>query len=53
MKKTKIITTLWPSTDTKDKIEALYKSWANVVRFNYSHTNYEQIQNDQKSELNQ
>ena len=41
MKKTKIITTLWPSTDTKDKIEALYKSWANVVRFNYSHTNYD------------
>ena len=41
MKKTKIITTLWPSTDTKDKIEALYRSWANVVRFNYSHTNYD------------
>jgi len=41
MKKTKIITTLGPSTDTKDKIEALYKNWANIVRFNYSHTNYE------------
>jgi hypothetical protein len=26
MKKTKIITTLGPSTDTKDKIEALYKN---------------------------
>lgn len=41
MKKTKIITTLGPATDTKEKIEALYKAWANVVRFNYSHTNYE------------
>lgn len=40
-KKTKIITTLGPSTDTKEKIEALYKNGANVVRFNYSHTNYE------------
>lgn len=41
MKKTKIITTLWPASDTKEKIEALYKAWANVVRFNYSHTNYD------------
>lgn len=40
-KKTKIITTLGPATDTKEKIEALYKNGANVVRFNYSHTNYE------------
>lgn len=41
MKKTKIITTLWPSTDTAEKIEALYNAWANVVRFNYSHSNYQ------------
>lgn len=41
MKKTKIITTLWPATASKDKIEALYKAWANVVRLNYSHTDYE------------
>ena len=41
MKKTKIITTLWPSTASKDKIEALYKAWANVVRLNYSHTDYD------------
>lgn len=41
MKKTKIIATLWPATDTKDKIKALYEAWVNVVRFNYSHTNYE------------
>lgn len=41
MKKTKIIVTLWPSTDTEEKIEEMYKAWANVVRLNYSHTNYE------------
>ena len=41
MKKTKIITTLWPATDTREKIEALYNAWANIVRMNYSHTNYE------------
>lgn len=39
-RKTKIITTLWPSTDTKEKIEELYKNWANIVRINYSHANY-------------
>ena len=41
MKKTKIITTVWPATDTKDKIEQLYLNWANIIRLNYSHTNYE------------
>ncbi|MDD3793634.1 MAG: pyruvate kinase [Candidatus Gracilibacteria bacterium] len=41
MKKTKIIATLGPATDTKEKIKALYDAGINVVRFNYSHTNYE------------
>jgi len=41
LKKTKIITTLWPTSDTKEIIEKLYKAWANVVRINYSHANYE------------
>jgi len=41
MKKTKIIVTLWPTTDTPKIIEKLYKAWANVVRLNYSHTNYD------------
>lgn len=45
MKKTKIITTLWPATDTKEKIESLYNAWANIVRLNYSHTNYEYFGN--------
>ncbi len=41
MKKTKIITTLWPATDSRETIKQLYLEWANVVRLNYSHTNYE------------
>ncbi len=40
VKKTKIITTLWPATDSLKMIEELYKNWANVVRINYSHSNY-------------
>jgi len=41
IKKTKIITTLWPSTDSIEKIEQLYIAWANIIRMNYSHSNYE------------
>lgn len=54
MKKTKIITTLWPSTDSKEKIEQLYKAGANVVRLNYSHTNYDYFSKiiDNVKELN-
>ena len=40
-RKTKIITTLWPATDTVEKIEGLYNAGANIVRMNYSHSNYE------------
>ena len=40
-KKTKIIATLWPATDTSEKIEALYNAGVNIVRINYSHSNYE------------
>jgi len=40
-RKTKIITTLWPATDTEEKIYELYNNWANIVRINYSHANYE------------
>lgn len=40
-KKTKIITTLWPATDSCEKIEELYKHWANIIRINYSHSNYD------------
>lgn len=41
IKKTKIITTLWPATDSKEKIEELYNNGANIIRINYSHSNYD------------
>ncbi|MCD5385267.1 pyruvate kinase [Candidatus Gracilibacteria bacterium] len=45
LKKTKIITTLGPATDSADKIEQLYKAGANIIRMNYSHSNYEYFGN--------
>ncbi len=41
LKKTKIITTLWPATDSIEKIEELYNNGANIIRINYSHSNYD------------
>ena len=41
MKKTKIIATVWPTTDTIEKLENLYKAWANIIRLNFSHWNHE------------
>jgi len=41
LKKTKIITTIWPATDTIEKIEELYNNWSSIIRINYSHSNYE------------
>ena len=41
MKKTKIIATIWPASDTKEKIKWLYDAWVNVIRFNFSHANYQ------------
>ena len=40
IKKTKVITTLWPATDSIEKIEELYLNGADVIRINYSHSNY-------------
>ena len=40
LKKTKIIVTLWPSSDNKKTIKKLYEAWANIIRMNYSHSNY-------------
>ncbi|MGX9417348.1 pyruvate kinase [Vibrio sp. RC27] len=36
-RKTKIVTTLGPSTDKGDNLEQVIKAGANVVRFNFSH----------------
>ncbi len=42
MKRTKIIATVWPSTNSREKLEQLYKAWVNIIRFNFSHANYEE-----------
>ncbi len=44
MKKTKIIATLWPATNTEEKIVELYNAWINIIRFNFSHADYEWAQ---------
>lgn len=41
LKKTKIIATQGPATAWKEKIKALYDAWANIIRFNFSHVNYD------------
>lgn len=41
MKKTKIICTLGPATETKETISALYDAGMNVVRLNFSHGTHE------------
>jgi pyruvate kinase len=41
MRKTKIIATLGPATDTPEKIEALIKAGVNVARLNFSHGTHE------------
>jgi len=44
MKKTKIIATIWPATDNVESFIALYKAWVNIIRFNFSHANYNETQ---------
>jgi len=41
-KKTKIIATIGPSVDSKEKVERLIKAGVNVFRFNFSHGTYEE-----------
>jgi pyruvate kinase len=38
-RRTKILATLGPATDTTEKIEQILKAGANVVRMNFSHGN--------------
>lgn len=42
MKKTKIVCTLGPSTDSKEKLTAMIEAGMNVARFNFSHGTHEQ-----------
>lgn len=41
LKKTKMIATIGPATWEEDKIIALYKAGINVLRFNFSHADYD------------
>lgn len=41
MKQTKIIATIGPSSDNRDKIMDLYHSGVNVLRLNFSHSHHE------------
>ncbi len=43
-KRTKVIATLWPSIDNEEKIIKAYNAWVNVIRFNFSHSNYSDAQ---------
>jgi len=41
IKKTKIISSIGPSTWSEEKIIALYKAGVNILRINFSHADYE------------
>lgn len=41
MKKTKIIATVGPVTESEEQLIALYKAGVNIIRFNFSHANYD------------
>lgn len=43
MKKTKIVATLGPATYGVENITRLYKEGVNVIRFNFSHADYENV----------
>ena len=42
MRKTKIVCTIGPATDSDDILRELMKAGMNVARFNFSHSNYEE-----------
>ena len=42
-KKTKIVSTLGPSTSQKDILRSMMKSGVNIFRINFSHANYEDV----------
>ena len=44
-KKTKIVCTIGPATESKEKLEALLKAGMNVMRLNFSHGDFKEHQN--------
>ncbi|MEE9406486.1 MAG: pyruvate kinase [Polaribacter sp.] len=47
-KKTKIVATLGPATDTKEMLKNLAKEGVNVFRINFSHADYENVKENVK-----
>ena len=43
-KKTKIVATLGPATSTKEVLKQMLDEGANVFRINFSHANYEDVE---------
>ena len=43
MKRTKIIATIWPVTNSEKKLKELYNSWINIIRFNFSHARQDDV----------
>lgn len=43
-KRTKIIATIWPVSDNEEMLVWLYNAWVNIIRFNFSHSNYKDSQ---------
>ena len=41
-KKTKIVATIGPASDTVEKVLELYKAGMNVMRINFSHGTYDE-----------
>lgn len=41
MKKTKIIATVWPATESTEKLIEMYNAGVNIVRFNFSHATFD------------
>lgn len=44
-KKTKVVSTLGPSTDSPKTIEKMMKAGVNIFRINFSHANYDDVKN--------
>ena len=36
-----IIATIWPATQSKDRLLSLYENWVRILRFNCSHATHE------------
>ncbi len=41
MKKTKIIATVWPVTESEENLQTMYENGVNIIRFNFSHATHE------------